>query len=276
MRFGIIEKFHRIFTARNVVTKGLAVVSAILAIIIVLTYYGSRVGGFVIEVDGVYNASIALSVDEKFNDPTTLNLSEVTTTERLVVDSLPQNNDASFSYIPSNITDGIGAKNDTDDFRYLAYSFVLINTGTLTIDYELEFSLVRTTKNLDDILRVMIIKDDVLDPNFTNLEYTSESPFEQSNQVVYAKKSTHPETFGQPEPVLGGKENDYRGETYPFIEDQGSVIIREEFNNLQAGSYHKYTIVMWIDGWDQEQTNDMFGAAVQTELNFKILRERNF
>ena len=56
MRFGIIDRFQRILTARSVVTKGLAVVSAILAIIIVLTYYGSRVGGFVIEVDGVYIA----------------------------------------------------------------------------------------------------------------------------------------------------------------------------------------------------------------------------
>ena len=272
MRFGIIDKFQKILTARSVVTKGLAVVSAVLAIIIVLTYYGSRVGGFVIEVDGVYNTSIALSIDEQFEDPDNLVMSEVATTERLVVDSLNENNDADFSYIPTDIVNGLGNKNDNDDYRYLAYSFVLINTGTVAINYEMIFSLVRTTKNLDEILRVMIIKDGELVRTFRNIEYyDDESPFEVSPQVVYAKASTQPGTFGQPEPVISGKENNIIGPTYPFREDSGSEIIRETFTDFKPNQYHKFTVVMWLDGWDREQTNDMFGAAVQTDLKFKII-----
>ena len=272
MRFGIIDRFQRILTARSVVTKGLAVVSAVLAIIIVLTYYGSRVGGFVIEVDGVYNTSIALSVDPLFEDPDNLVMSEVQTTERLVVDSLNENNDADFSYIPTNITDGLGNKNDNEDFRYLAYSFVLINTGNVAVNYEMIFSLVKTTKNLDDILRVMIIKDGELVRTFRDIRYLEdESPFEASHQVVFAKTSTQPETFGEPEPVISGKENNVIGTTYPFIADRGSEIIRETFKEFKPNEYHKFTVVMWLDGWDPEQTNDMFGAAVQTDLKFKIV-----
>ena len=272
MRFGIIDRFQRILTARSVVTKGLAVVSAILAIIIVLTYYGSRVGGFVIEVDGVYNASIALSIDDKFNDPENLVLGEVKTTERLVVDSLSENNDADFSYIPTDITEGLGNKNDNEDYRYLAYSFILLNTGNVEINYEMIFSLVRTTKNLDDILRIMIIKDGEVIRDFKDVKYyEDESPYEVSPQVVYAKASSQPDTFGQPEPVISGRENNVIGQTYPFKENNGSEIIRDTFLGFKPNEYHKFTVVMWLDGWDREQTNEMFGAAVQTDLRFKVI-----
>ena len=75
---------------RKFVSRALAIVVGILALTIVLTYYGINVGNFVITVDGDYIHSIALSVDENQED----------LRSTLIADTVGDIHDADVSFIP--------------------------------------------------------------------------------------------------------------------------------------------------------------------------------
>lgn len=241
MRRGIISKYGSFARRRVITTRALGVVGVLLTSVILLTYYGMRVGNFVITVSGRYITGLALSLDENKLDEKA----------RLIADPLSEALDADYSFIPTDIEDGLGSKNDNDEHRYFAYSFYLLNTGNVSVSYTMEYDLLRVSKGLDSIMRVMIIKD--------------------GERTVYAKHSEAEGTFGQPEKVR--VDSGYLFDTVPFIVDQSNTIIKQNYYDMQVGGSAKFTIVMWLDGWDNEQTNDMKGGQFQTKVTFKVLYE---
>ena len=191
--------------------------SIILIIIILLTYYGTQVGNFVITVDGNKYVGLALSEDEN----------RTTTTSRLIAKSLKDAHDADYSYIPDNIEDGIGSKNAKDN-RYLAYSFYLLNAGYLTANYRMNFDIIRIEKRLDSIIRVMIIKD--------------------GEKTVYAKAREDEGHYGEPEGVYINEKayEDKPPEFYttPFLINSVGTVISNCYYDFPAGTYSKFTIVI--------------------------------
>ncbi|MGI6378210.1 hypothetical protein GX831_02770 [bacterium] len=240
IKTSIIAKFQALILRRVFVTRALAIVSGILGLTIALTYYGINVGNFVISVEGNYVASIALTVDENKED----------LRSTLIADNQRDILDADYSFIPSTVTEGLGNKY-SESARYYAYSFYLVNVGTVAVNYTMEFNLVRANKQLDSILRVMIVKDE--------------------QETIYAKARETESHYGEPEPVIVGRADNIIGYTTPFIEDQTKAIIRETYYDFQENESHRYTVVMWLDGWDAEQVDEMKGAALQTEIKFTIL-----
>ena len=228
---------------RRFVTKALAIVVGILALTIVLTYYGINVGNFVITVSGDYIHSIALTIDENYED----------LRSTLIADTVGDIHDADLSFIPNDVDSGIGGSYmaNLESHRYYAYSFYLINNGDVTVNYTLDFKIVRAHKKLDSILRIMIIKD--------------------GERKIYAKGREDDGHYGDPEPIISGTANNIVGYTIPFLTDQSTSVIKELYYDFQTMEVHKYTIVMWLDGWDQQQVDDMRGASIQTELTFNIL-----
>ena len=241
MARGIISRYGRFAKRRAMTTRALGVVGVLLTSVILLTYYGMRVGNFVITVSGRYVTGLALTVDEEKLDEKS----------RLIADPLPEALDADYSYIPADIENGIGSKNDNNENRYFAYSFYLLNTGNVSVSYTMTYDLLRVSKSLDSIIRIMIIKDGV--------------------RTVYAKASEQPDRLGEPEKVYTA--SGYLFDTVPFNIDQSNTIIKQNYYDLQVGQSSKFTIVMWMDGWDAEQTNDMKGGQLQTKVTFKVLYE---
>lgn len=238
---GIISKYGNLARRRVITTRALGVVGVLLTAVILLTYYGMRVGNFVITVSGRYITGLALTVDEN----------KIDERARLVADPLADALDADYSFIPNDIEEGLGSKNDKEEKRYFAYSFYLLNTGNVSVSYTLNYDLLRVSNGLDSIMRIMIIKD--------------------GERTVYAKHSEQAETYGQPEPVRVA--SGYLFDTVPFIIDQSNTIIKQSYYDLQVGGSTKFTIVMWLDGWDNEQTQSMMGGQFQTKVTFKVLYE---
>jgi len=246
IKTGIIDKYHRLSVRRKIVTRALAIIALALIIIILLTYYGTQVGNFVITVEGRRFQSLSLSNKEDRSTPTS----------RLLAKSMKDCHDADYSMIPSNIEEGIGNKNDTTNLRYLAYSFYLINSGDIAVNYTMSYNIVRSEKQLESILRIMIIKD--------------------GERTVYAKAREDSGHIGDPEGVYIDEKGYEQVEeplfyTKPFIEDGTTTAIKETIYDFPAGSDSKYTCVMWLDGWDKQETNQMMAAAIQTEIVFKII-----
>jgi hypothetical protein len=242
----LIDSYHRLSTRRKIVTRALAIISVLLIIIILLTYYGTQTGNFVVTIEGKKYQSLSLSDKEDRSDQTA----------RLLAKSMRDCHDADYSYIPTDIEQGIGTKNDYKNYRYFAYSFYLINSGDIAVNYSMNINIVRAEKQLDSILRVMIIKD--------------------GEETIYAKAREDEGHQGEPEGVYIDEKGYAQTEeplkyTVPFIEDASQTIISQINYDFAAGAYAKYTCVIWLDGWDKQETDFMQGGAIQTELVFKII-----
>ena len=151
--------------------------------------------------------------------------------------------DTQLSEIPETIDDGLGSKNAP---TYFAYSFYLGGMGDQeTLNYSLAMSLESQSNGIEEAIRVMIIRNG-------------------GEPSVYAKADAN----GNAKPIYAGDRSspeDRRvlGYTIPFRKNR--YIIVEAFE-VASGDRDKFTIVMWIDGW--ETIDSMKGGAITANLRF--------
>ena len=144
--------------------------------------------------------------------------------------------DTQYTDIPENIEDGIGSKNSRS---YFAYSFWLIGVGNKeNINYSLSMSLINTSNNIEEAIRVMIIKDG------------ERSVFSTTSKPIYHAQD-HTKT---PEQI---------GETKPYWDKDHIALL---WDKIIPGDYAKYTIVIWIDGW--ESVDSMKAGTFSASLEF--------
>lgn len=181
---------------------------------------------------------LSLSIDET---------REKLTTE-LHADPLLEAMDTQYTDIPENIDEGLGSKN-TDD--YFAYSFYLIGRASVeTINYSLTMELKETSDDLLNAMKVMIIKD--------------------GRRSIYARANED----GTAKPLYSGtdhlEEPEIIGSTIPFKENKHIIL---EPYKINSGEYCKYTIVMWIDGW--ESHDYMKGGVVDMNMTFSTISKND-
>lgn len=136
--------------------------------------------------------------------------------------------DISVDWLPENIdNEGDGSHNGKN---YIAYTFYAENMGQDTINYWTTIKIDDVIKNVDDAIRVMVIKN--------------------GNKVIYAKNNR---TTEQPEP-----------NTIPFKNDE--TVMLEKTENFKVGDIDKYTIVIWVEGDDPECTDDLIGGEIEMHM----------
>jgi hypothetical protein len=227
----------------------LAIIATILVLIVALTYYGIQVGNFVITIKGRHATGLSLCVDEDNENLTT----------KLVAKPLKDCLDADLSYIPEDIDVGLGSKNSSEG-RYLAYSFYLVNSGKVACNYTMKLELTQVGKNLDDILRVMIIHGEDKDKDISYYARKNKN----TNKPEYLYEGYYNESGLQDKRKLI--------ECIPFTSDD--TIIQKDYYDLSVGTKTKFTIVMWLCGWDEDEETDLRvigGSGIKTQLTFSVL-----
>ena len=207
--------------------------SIAITVFIIIAFCVIYVDRFTITV--TESTSLFLTIDET---------REVVTT-KLEAPPLKRANDMQYSELPTNIDEGLGSKN-TD--TYFSYSFYLgCNEST---NYSLNMTLKESSNDLEEAIRIMIIRNGV--------------------RTIYAKAKED----GTQKEIFNGsdrsKPDEILGYATPFKEN--SHIILEPYS-IVSGDYDRYTVVMWIDGW--ESVNSMKGGTVQTDLKFSTLSTIN-
>ena len=156
--------------------------------------------------------------------------------------------DTQFSDIPETIDENTGSKNTN---YYFAYSFYLgAESDAPSVNYELSMTLDKASQALEDAMRVMIIKN--------------------NERTVYAQRNKN----GNPEPIYYGEDHTSEptiiGYTIPFKDNKHIIL---EPYCIVPGEFDKYTIVMWVDGW--ESNNSMQGGTFQANLKFSTISINN-
>ena len=225
-----VKPWHKRLFLKKISVAVILIAAILLAVIIGVSLYGSKVGNFVVSIDSDTTYSMTLSEDGDFAS---------NQTSRLFAEGLNNATHATFANIPEDINKYNGANVDNENRRYAAYSFYLKNTSPVAIDYRMKLTIDRVTLNVDSALRIMIYTDD---------EY-----------VIYAK----PKQDGTPE-SHPGIERPY--ETQPFL--SASTVCEVVTQNFEKDSVVKYTVVLWLEGYDEECVDDIKGGAIQLSMDF--------
>lgn len=211
---------------KKLIKKIIITILTILLILLILwlvSLFITLYGDLVISTDrGLRDNGIVLSADKDFKN-TAIQLSAPK-----VVDATNITKD----WLPKNLDKKDGAHNGEN---YLAYTFYLKNGGKDSLDYTGTMELTGTANNMDEAIRVMIIKN--------------------GDELVYAK---------------GTKANREKAEKGTIAWLDNTTIMKTQTKDFSPGSVDKYTVVIWIEGNDLECTNDILGGYIRSRILFSV------
>jgi len=216
-------------------------------LVVLLTIYGRQVGNFVIYIEDVNRKSLSLSEDISFSK----------TYSRLTAKGVYSMAEATLADIPYDSIVEKDGSNNPEDKKYLAYSFYLKNMSSTHIEYSAEFAISSVSKGVDSAIRIMVINE--------------------SGAVIYAKPSESDGDIDWNNPVAEDHTGDYDYSGQPIREKytttpfKSAVTVYSDIFNIEKDQIHKYTVIFWIEGMDEQCTEDIKAGTLKTELKFSVL-----
>lgn len=231
----------KLLTTKYLITKnflllGILVTGLLSAIIGVLAFFGQNMGTFVISLgDDAFRTGIILSDNKEFR----------TSSPRLLVNPITNSMPVSFDDI--DIQGGMSTDGDFEDERhltYIGYTFYLMNEGNTIVDVEFNIDLITVTKNIDAAARVMLIQDN-------DVEHLK----------IYRKADSNPINYYDHTPYEL---------TYDF--ESSSRVCSNSFESFRPGDVKKYTLFIWLEGWDEDCNNSVMGGQLRMDMTFNIVK----
>ncbi len=136
-------------------------------------------------------------------------------------------------WIDANVDEIDGPHNGNN---YIAYTFYLRNVSDRTVGYKAYIDLLSSYKGAEEAMRVKIYKN--------------------GTPTVYAKRAAN----GEPEP-----------NTTPFYSE--TKVMSETYMDFKPGDTDKYTVVIWLEGWDPECVNKILTGSAKMAMNIDIIEE---
>ena len=232
--------------------------SAIIAIMLLLSYYGLNVGTFTVVIDNEQQttAEILLSetadfkkTSQRLNAVQALDLDclgvedyELVVTNPEIKDDIPQE-------ILAQLEDLVGGSQNQEG--YFCYTFYVLNSGNTNYDYTMDLNINSTKNNADAAIRIMLVWD---------REYNNEKSGIEDIRKVYAKAQGNKP--GQTPNALDYCSDDrFASSTKIFTESRYFFTV---------GSVDKVSILMWIHGWDDDATDEVKSGKIRLTLRLRI------
>ena len=186
-------------------------------------------------------------------------------TGRLISQELEKINAVTVGDLPKDVYLGDGVKNGKN---YVAYSFYIRNDGDAPDGYEYVLHMKDSFRNAEQAIWCMLFEDD--------------------RQVIYAM----PSADGDPERLSGYirtppfYEEAYDKEYQYYRKEDGKwgiqttpceskeVVARGYVRDVQPGEAHRYTVVLWVEGYDPECTDDIFDGYAKYYMEFNPIDEK--
>lgn len=233
-----VTKYYGSAKKKKLANMAIAVLAIIAIIIILITIYGQNVGNFVVAIETSSQLSLSLSETAGFEDPKS----------RLAAKGVKNQTHATYSDITKDIAivTRDGSNNDPGR-RYFAYTFYVKNASATVLNYRMIMTLNHTTLGAEAALRVMVIKND-------------ESTMYAKPKNSSAGGNVIKEDLTDTDILVN----------YPVENFISSVTLLQQTElNFTRNSVNRYTIVMWLEGYDPECTDDIKGAIMRMELHFE-------
>ena len=248
MRKPIFTKTHYKVT-KTVLIIGALITGLLSCIIGILAFFGQNLGTFVANVDNnSYLAGIILSDDKDFKGAY----------PRLLVNPLKNAFPVTYGDFEAEIetikqTDG-DYPNGSNNI--IGYTFYLMNEGNAIGDVKKNIVINKKTNNVEKAIRIMLFE--------TRLSPSGEELEEQ----VHIYEHLDLDENGEPEkkhPLDATPE-----ELVTYFKDD-SVVFENVIRDLRPGEVVKYTIIVWLEGWDAQCDEFNKGGQLKMAMNFEVI-----
>lgn len=162
--------------------------------------------------------------------------------------------------------------NGPKDVSYICSTFYLKN---ITREDQVYYEVVKinsVTKGIEKTLRIMLIKNyeiEIFAKSQSSIDPDTQEETLSLEKVVPLKHQNYVERYfemnADGEYQLKTVDNDVAWMTKDFY-NQDYAIYRE--SNIAADEIIKYTIIVWIEGWDDDTTTEKVGGIVNMDFMF--------
>jgi len=222
---------------KKIVPIVLGCISLVMVITYVVSLLYTRFGSFTISVNKFHNYDygIALSETSDFANPT----AKLTCRASRGVTNIDG----------KDLDDAnLGSVDGQDNAKnYLCYTFYCKNTGNEAVDYEYSINIVNATMGIEKAARVRVIIS-------KNNENRTQTDYARAKGVDLETGKPIPETTPY--------------ETTPFYEEMIVCYLKEK--DFKPGDTMKYTLVLWLEGNDDECINDIIGGTFKIDMKFSV------
>lgn len=242
---------------RRHITRLLLIILLCLLLIMSLVYactsFVNRAGRFTINLDpdAMTKYGISISSTDDFKKPTILlqgtaleNMWNITQ-EWILNDPADKEHYEKGDPTYKTFEDIDKVDGDHNGKNYIAYTFYIKNEGTdkfkESVAYYGSLDIKSAVKGADEAIRVMV--------------------FQNGQKTVFGKKPLRPN-----EPYADfGIEKEFAA---------SNKVMEVTRRNFKVGDVDKYTIIIWLEGWDPECVDNIKGGEVTLSMNFKVLEEK--
>lgn len=179
----------------------------------------------------------------------------------------------SISQIPLDIDEIDGEHNDT----YFAYTYYIKNDGESTVDYTWSLDIKSETQELSEAIWIIVIEDGEM--RFfakENLETGREEALpsfgdDSRGYLNLPIRELAPDSEQFEIIAQQGNSTYWRVIPYKFLSD--TQITTGEQTGVAPMDTHKYTVVMFLEGDDEQAVDDKIGGRIGLEMKFKLAYE---
>lgn len=201
-----------------------------LSVMFACSSYINKAGDFTVTMDrDAFNMGLSLSETKDFANPT-----------RFLAGKKCENmGDCTLEWIPQDVDSIDGSHNRSNGQEFLAYTFYVKNTGQVNVGYNAHIKIDSVALDADEAMRVMV--------------------FRNGDPQIYAKPKKG--TLN----ILENNEGHYDVDKN-FVSDKRVMELNKKF--FEVGAVDKYTVVIWLEGWDPECVNDILDGEVKLSMEF--------
>jgi len=233
VRLSNVLGFRRARIRNRIITLGIIITGMLSIAFAIITFYGQNAGNFVISVDSIaQNRGITLSIDPNFRQPT----------PRLMTEPISEARDMTYSWLKIDEVEATYGNYVDIDYEYVAYTFYIMNQGSESVDITYHIRITDIYNRLDSAIRVLVIED--------------------GEQTMYQKPDELDQFGNEP----------YYPPTMPEGIDfvSNSIVMRRLFTNFKPDQIKKFSVVVWLEGYDPDTVDDILGGMIRLQMNFAI------
>ena len=237
-RYGVKSESKKV-KKREALIRILTIVLVLMLLFLSLMFacssYVNKAGDFTVTMDkDAYNMGIILSETKDFKQS-----SRFLTGEKCV-DML----DTTLEWLPDDLDDIDGSHNNTNGQSFLAYTFYVKNAGNVDVDYAAEILIDSVSLGVDEAMRVMV--------------------FHNGEPTIYAKPQQG--TTDKREENLNDNGESVYDVDKNFVSN--TKVMENEVKMFRPGDIDKYTVVVWLEGWDPECVNKILEGEIKMSMKF--------
>jgi hypothetical protein len=248
----------------------------------ILAFLGRTSGEFSIQL-GEGKTTLTMSTTSTFESPSTyLKATGLANANTWDADSLPEDSSLDTDTWNGSHNGYYTTSSSSQIDTYLAYTFFIKNSSTDYVNYSINLSIddyrnpVNESSSLLDILRVRIYENVVVSDAIahdqstyarkSNTPYTLENGTEESRECV--GNCTVADDGTKDYSVAKRTENQAFAD--PFVDD--ATIFEREHDDLAIDGVVRYTVVLWLEGYDPDCTGAApQNASITFSMHFNVL-----